>query len=190
MDLGDVAERTDEELMEGYVHGDVAAFDELFERYQGRIYGFFLRRTRSRERAEDLYQELFLRIHRARASYDPERRFSPWLFQIARRLLIDDLRRSAARPEIPVAEDGMHAAEPSLEPERIAATRERLGGVFDRLSDVEQRVLVGSKLEGRAYAELARELGKSVVAIKKLASRAMQRLRLEESDALASRASV
>ncbi len=186
----DVAQRSDEELMQGYIYGDVAAFEELFERYEGRIYGFFLCRTGSRERAEDLYQDLFLRIHRARASYDPERRFSPWLFQIARRLLIDDVRRSAARPEIRVADEGRRAVEPSLEPEQVASTREQLGGIFAQLSDLERRILVGSKLEGREYAELAGELGKSVAAIRKVASRAMQRLRLAELDTALSGGSI
>lgn len=77
---------SDEALMDRYARGDGAAFDELFARYQERAYAFFLWRVGSAEHAADLYQELFLRIHRARERYDPGRPFAPWFFQIARRL--------------------------------------------------------------------------------------------------------
>ena len=59
-------EEPDENLMARDAAGDAEAFDELFRRYEPRAYVFFLKRTGSPQRAEDLYQELFLRIHRAR----------------------------------------------------------------------------------------------------------------------------
>jgi len=76
-------QRSDETLMARYADGDARAFGELFRRYEPRAYASFLKRTASPERAQDLYQELFLRIHRARDRYDAERPFAPWLFQIA-----------------------------------------------------------------------------------------------------------
>ena len=89
-------ELRDETLMDRYVHGDTAAFDELFRRYERQAFAFFIRRTRSADRSEDLYQELFLRIHRARHTYDARRAFAPWFFQIAHHLLIDDVRTTGA----------------------------------------------------------------------------------------------
>ena len=65
--------------MERYVDGDSTAFDELFRRYEPRAFSYFLRRTGSPDRAQDLYQDLFLRIHRARDTYDSRRSFAPWL---------------------------------------------------------------------------------------------------------------
>ncbi len=97
----------DETLMERYVEGDAVAFDELFRRYERRAFAFFARRTRSADRAEDLYQELFLRIHRARHAYDPRRPFAPWLFQIAHHLLIDDKRRAFRNHEVPLDESAL-----------------------------------------------------------------------------------
>lgn len=70
-------ELSDETLMAAYRDGDAVAFEELFRRYESRAYGFFLKRTASPERAQDLYQELFLRVHRARDRYDPARPFCP-----------------------------------------------------------------------------------------------------------------
>ena len=85
---------SDETLMGRYVAGDSAAFNELFRRYERRAFAYFVKRTRSRERAQALYQELFLRLHRARDVYDSGRPFAPWFFQIAHHLLIDDERRA------------------------------------------------------------------------------------------------
>jgi RNA polymerase sigma-70 factor (ECF subfamily) len=175
------ADRCDEFLMALYAQGDGQAFDALFARYESRAYGFILRRIRSESRAADLYQELFLRIHRARASYDPSRPFAPWFFQIARRLVIDELRRCGRRQEEALEEERAPGfamdSSGEAEPERHAACHEQAQAVLGELSEVERYVLVSAKVEGRGYAELAAELGKSVVAIKKLASRAMQRLR-------------
>ena len=169
-------EVSDECLMKRYVEGDSAAFDQLFSRYEQRAYAFFLRRTHSEDRAEDLYQELFLRIHRSRSSYDPTRPFAPWFFRIAKRLLIDDVRRAFRSHEVSLLEAAPISVEAD-DPEQQVAQAEGTERVLDQLSAVERRVLVSAKVEGVGYAELARELGKSTDAVKKLASRAIQRLR-------------
>jgi RNA polymerase sigma-70 factor (ECF subfamily) len=161
--------------MARYADGDACAFDELFRRYEPRAYAFFLKRTASPERAQDLYQELFLRIHRARDRYDAERPFAPWLFQIAHRLWVDDQRRAYRSYEVPIGE-----REPLAErsgSEQQVGDREVLGQTLAALSREERYVLVSSKLEGVGYPELAAQLGKSVEAVRKLASRALQRLR-------------
>jgi RNA polymerase sigma-70 factor (ECF subfamily) len=161
--------------MAHYADGDAHAFDELFRRYEPRAYAFFLRRTGSPERAQDLYQELFLRIHRARDRYDAERRFAPWLFQIAHRLLVDDQRRAHRSHEVSIG-DREPPAELSCSEDQVG-DRELLGQALAALSRDERYVLVSSKLEGVGYPELAAQLGKSVEAVRKLASRAVQRLR-------------
>jgi RNA polymerase sigma-70 factor (ECF subfamily) len=171
--MGD--EVPDETLMARYVAGDARAFEELFRRYEPRAYAYFLKRTGSPERAEDLYQALFLRVHRARDSYDPGRSFSPWFFQIARRLLVDDCRRVFRTREIPIqnwdpptdVEDSAH---------RLVRW-ERVDRLLQQLSVEERYVLVGAKVGGVAYSDLAEDLGRSVVSVRKMASRAMRRLR-------------
>lgn len=161
--------------MRHYVDGDTAAFDEIFRRYEPRAFAFFLKRTRSRERARDLYQELFLRVHRARDRYDSARAFAPWFFQIAQHLLVDDQRRAYRSQEIPIGD-----REALLDASRVrddAMDREQVGQILEALSAEERYVLVSAKVEGLGYPELAAQLDKSVDAVKKLASRAMQRLR-------------
>lgn len=165
----------DEALMVLYVDGDAEAFDELFRRHESRAYAYFLKRTGSPDRARDLYQELFLRIHRGRDGYDPGRGFAPWFFQIAHRLLIDDQRRAHRRHEVPLDDGLPHGADPRGEQQ--AADRQEVLRVLGELSSEERYILVSAKVEGVGYGDLARELGKSAAAVKKAASRAMQRLR-------------
>ena len=161
--------------MARYAEGDAAAFEELFHRYEPRAYSYFLARIGSRERARDLYQDLFLRLHRARDDYDPTRPFTPWLFQIAHRLLVDDLRRAHRFHEVPLEDRELRCDRPGSD-EQIG-DRERLGRILDALSLEEREVLLAAKLEGVAYPELAARLGKSVDAVKKMLSRALLRLR-------------
>lgn len=166
---------TDESLMERYAAGDEAAFGTLFACYEQRAYGFFLKRTGSPERSQDLYQELFLRIHRARQRYDPSRPFAPWLFQIASRLLIDDQRRAFRRHEVAFGESEPAGEDPGGE--AALAGREEAARLLGVLSPEERHVIFSAKVGQVDYAELARQLDKSADAVRKMASRAMQRLR-------------
>lgn len=95
-DENDKIERlSDEELMSRYKLGEYPAFEELYRRHSGRVYGFILKRIRSRERAEELFQESFLRFHRNRSRYNDSLPFLPWLFTIARSAMIDGVRADA-----------------------------------------------------------------------------------------------
>ena len=168
-------EVSDEALMERYACGDVEAFDLLFRRYERRAYAFFLRRTGSPERAQDLYQELFLRIHRGRHRYDPSRPFTPWFFQIAHRLLVDDQRRAFRSHEVPI--EGREPRAETTASDAQLVGRELVERMLQSLSPEERYIVVSAKVEGVGYPELARHLGKSADAVKKMASRAIQKLR-------------
>ncbi len=170
---------SDETLMERYVNGDGAAFDEIFRRYERRAFTYFSRRTGSPDRSQDLYQELFLRVHRARHAYDAQRAFAPWFFQIAHRLLIDDARRAYRSHEVPLDDPAHHAA-PGDAPAEMAE-RDQLSRLLANLSE-DERYVLHAKAAGIAYTQVGVHLGKSVVAVKKMASRAMQRL---QQDAIA-----
>lgn len=80
--------------------GEAAAFDTLVGLYAGRIFGFLYRWTRSRTEAEDLMQEVFLRVVRMIKSYDHTGRFEPWLFRIAANLVRDRIRRLKRGPRM------------------------------------------------------------------------------------------
>lgn len=88
---------TDDELLAAYVAGDMAAFEELYGRYERPVFGFILRSVSNRETAEDLLQELFTRVVQAAAGWRGEAKFSTWLFVMARNLCRDHARRMVHR---------------------------------------------------------------------------------------------
>jgi RNA polymerase sigma-70 factor (ECF subfamily) len=171
----------DRELMDRYAHGDTRAFEELFQRYEGRAYGYFLRRSRSSDRARDLYQELFLRLHRFRERFDPRQEFAPWFFQIARRVWLDELRR-VHRESLSDQPASEFADEPVAE--RWLSAREEVGELLATLPAAHAQVAVATKLGGAGYAELSRQLGKSEAALKQVGARALRKLRAAKVRAL------
>jgi RNA polymerase sigma-70 factor (ECF subfamily) len=95
---------TDEELMESVAQGDPSALRELCARWERPLYRFLHRAAGGRD-TDDLYQETWLRVVRAARRFDPARRFSTWLFQIALNLARDLHRRGAAEPTDPALLD-------------------------------------------------------------------------------------
>ena len=110
-----------------------------------------------------------------RPTYEPGRPFAPWFFQIAHHLLIDVERRAYRCHEVPL--DGSSgSALFTIESDEIA-DREQVSHLLAGLSEAEREILIAAKLEGVGYAELAGQQGQTVVAVKKMVSRALQRAR-------------
>jgi len=85
----------DDQLMIRLQSGDARAFDELVERYQGQLIGFFFRNTRDVQFSEDLTQETLLRVYNQAWDYLPVGKFRAWMYRMARNLLIDNVRRQS-----------------------------------------------------------------------------------------------
>lgn len=172
----DPVEESDAELMDRYARGDLEAFDVLFGRYDRRAFAFLLRRTRCAERAADLHQELFLRIHRFRHHFDPAQQFAPWFFSVTRNVWHDDLRRRHRLPDAihDVSVDCLPAAD---DPERSARDRELAGQLLSALGPSQQALVIGSTVEGLSYPELSGQMGRSADSLKQAGSRALRRLR-------------
>lgn len=92
---------TDEQLLQGYVNGQSASFELLVRRHAQELHHFVLRFTGDSVGAEDVVQEAFLQVHTSAATFDPARRFKPWLFTIAANKARDYLRRLGRRREVP-----------------------------------------------------------------------------------------
>jgi RNA polymerase sigma-70 factor (ECF subfamily) len=98
-------DRTDEQLIAAYQHGDRDSFNQLVNRYQRELFHFLVRFLSDRAAAEDIFQETFLQIHQSAPTFDVQRRFRPWLFTIAANKARDLIRSNARRPTNP-----LHAA--------------------------------------------------------------------------------
>ncbi|WP_051303428.1 RNA polymerase sigma factor, partial [Psychromonas aquimarina] len=84
---------TDEELMQAYANGDLIAFNALYQRHKSRILGFIIKKLKNQNEAEDVFQQVFTKLHVARNNYRQEIPFLPWIFTITRNTLIDHIRK-------------------------------------------------------------------------------------------------
>jgi len=96
------AEVSDEQLLDQYRRGDKASFGVLVQRYQRELFHFLLRFLGNRASAEDVFQEAFLQVHQSADTFDPQRKFRPWLFTIAANKARDLRRAQARRPATPL----------------------------------------------------------------------------------------
>jgi RNA polymerase sigma-70 factor (ECF subfamily) len=168
--------------------GDSRAFSELERRYRPRVLGFFCRRVGDRSEAEDLSQEVFLRLYRARAGYEPRARFATWVYHITQNVARNALRSKRRRPTVrldPAAGDaglletlfsdrGEAPSRPLERDELAGVVRAAVAGLADR-----QRAAVElHQFEDRTYTEVAAELDMTPKAAKSLLYRARNQLRL------------
>jgi RNA polymerase sigma factor (sigma-70 family) len=169
--------RSDEELMSAYVSGDKAAFRLLFERYAPLLGRVLTRQLRSAHQADDLVQQTFLQLHRARHDFRPGARLKPWLFTIAQNLAREHFRRARRRPEAPLELDGR--ADPAVDPrgaDRSDAARV-LELALGQISPDQAQVIALHWLAGLSFAEVAEVVGVSVSAVKVRAHRGYAALR-------------
>ena len=174
---------TEERLMQAYVAGDRRAFERLFALVAPPIHGFFMRSFHSRAVADDLLQTTFLKVHRARDQYAQDRPLRPWLFAIAARVRVDELR-SKQRTVAHDAEVALQAEESSSSPSIVDADSERsnlalqVRAAIDELPEPQRVVLLLHRYQELSFAEIAEALGSTEGAVKVRASRAYAELRL------------
>lgn len=163
--------------MHAHARGDARALATLFDRYFERVLRLLQRDLAVAEEARDLVQQTFLQLHRARADYDPEQPFRPWLFTIALNLKREHLRSRARRPTVPI--DGSTAAllpAPLVSPERADAARAVRESIATLPSD-QRAVIELHWLDELSFGEVAHCLGITANAAKVRASRGYERLR-------------
>ncbi len=176
-------------LMLAFRAGDVAAFDQLFRRWSGPLLRYIDRMVRDLATAEELVQEVFIRVHRARERYSPDARFSTWLYRIATNLALNELRRPRHRSVHRSTDEGGAAplldraprTEDVVDARRLAAAAER---ALLELPEKQRAALCLTAVEGLSYAEVAEALEVTEKAVKSLVYRARSslaaRLRQEE----------
>jgi RNA polymerase sigma-70 factor (ECF subfamily) len=164
--------------MERYIDGDALAFDTLYQRIASKLFGYLLRLTRHRERAEDLLQITFTKVHRARGSYLRGAPVLPWMLAIARRSFFDERRAASSRTE-DLSHDGV-LPEPSADdgevPNDLAEALER---ALDHMPEGYREAIQLTKITGLSMAEAADVLGTTPTAVKLRVHRGYEQLRGE-----------
>jgi RNA polymerase sigma-70 factor, ECF subfamily len=186
--------RSDVQLMLDVKAGDERSFELLLQRYRTPLVNFLYRMVRAREEAEDLAQEVFLRVYRARKDYVPSAKFTTWLFRIATNLALNSVRdnrhqRMEISLDAPVtvdAEDGdekaMDIAEkhPNIEQHLVEeAQKNMIRHAIDKLPEKQRAAVLLHKYQELDYGDIAKILECSESALKSLLFRAYETLRVE-----------
>jgi len=178
----------DAALMFAFQRGEESAFAELVGRHRERVFRLACRYLGDDNAAEDLAQEAFLRVYRARHSWRPEAKFSTWLYRVTANACLNELRsrrtRRAVETTAPAGPGGgppPEGPDPKAEAPSEAVIREetaaRVREAVARLPDDQRLAVVLSKYEGLSYRELADAMERSVPAVKSLLVRARENLR-------------
>ncbi|ADG68648.1 RNA polymerase sigma factor, sigma-70 family [Planctopirus limnophila DSM 3776] len=181
----------DVQLMLRAKQGDDAAFSQLVAAYQDRLVGILHHLVQDQQTAEDLAQEVFLRIYRARESYVATARFSTWLFKVANNLASNSRRNKGRRKEISLAgnESGSMGSRPeeqlvveksALMPARQLDKAELQAAVraaMEQLNSRQRMAVLLHKFEGMSYADIAETMDLTQPAVKSLLARARENLR-------------
>lgn len=166
--------------MARYAVGDDGAFSELYDNVAPRLLAFLLRRTTDRSLAEDVLQQTFLQLHRARGTFAPGAPVLPWAVAIARRVLLDELRRASRRPAASsegVPERADPVAECGYQRVHVAELSARLHAEMAHLPPSQREAFELMRLDGLALSEAAAVCGTTVAALKSRSHRAYEALR-------------
>lgn len=171
----------DARLMLAFRDGDASAFDALYRRYGGPLLRHLERIVRRRAVAEELLQETFLRVHRARDRYEPQARFSTWLYTIATNLALNELRRPhVARPHRSTDEPFGDGTLPELSADRLSSedlaharrVGSAIGAALEAIPARQREALLRTAVDGESYAEIAVALDTTEKSVKALVHRA------------------
>jgi RNA polymerase sigma-70 factor (ECF subfamily) len=184
--------RSDVQLMLDVKAGDEASFELLLRKYRSPLLNFLYRMVRDKAVAEDLAQEVFLRVYRAREEYAPSAKFTTWMFRIATNLALNSVRDNRHRQmEISMDQPADSGEEysrtwevpdraPSVEQELVARSRaELILKAIHALPEKQRAAVLLHKYQELDYDEIARVLECSESALKSLLFRAYETLRVQ-----------
>ena len=165
--LAELRELEDTALVTAYLIGETRSFDVLVERYQTRLLNFVYRIVGDRERAEDLVQEVFVRVYRHLGRFDRSKKFSTWIYTIASNLAKNELRNRSRNPLVLFTsmtkgwedeERPLEFEDPSSRPDdlfRKRHVRELVESSVAQLPSHHREVFLLREIEGRSYEEIA-----------------------------------
>jgi RNA polymerase sigma-70 factor (ECF subfamily) len=180
---------TDAEVMLRVKAGDQSAFDYLVQKYRRPLVSFMYRMARNTAAAEDLAQEVFLRVYRSRQTYEASAKFTTWLYRIATNLAVNHARDTRhERPEVTVSLDEpdeetgttLDVADSSITAEEALVRRERMAairGKVEALPERQRQAVIMHKYQQMDYKQIADVLKLSESATKSLLFRAYETLR-------------
>lgn len=172
--------RTDLQLIEDCLAGQQEAFAELVARYKNLVYSIILRMTKDKEEANDLAQDVFLKMYKNLASYSSEFKFSTWTMRITSNHVID-FHRKKKQETVPLEDvSAVIAADTEDAPESVVLRREerdRIQRIVDDLPGMYKIPIVLYHQHGMSYQEIADEIGEPLSKVKNRIFRGRKLLR-------------
>ena len=171
---------TDEELMRAYAKGDLEAFRVLYQRHKARVLGFLVSRLKTKVDAEEVFQEVFIKLHSHRFNYQEDIPFLPWLFTIVKNASIDHIRKQKTRDKYfkVNSEEVENAIDERMEVLKISDMISELSS----LSTDQQKILSMKFNDNLSFAEIAEYMNVTQPNARKIVSRAIKKLRSLMSD--------
>ena len=174
----------DEMLVAQFQTGHLDAFDELMKRYKGQIYAYLLRSVKNYEDAEELTIEAFFKAYRALDTWQPQARFSTWLYKIAHNLAIDFHRSKSRRQTYSLDDEELSIDEPTAvdlwsNPEWEVEEKDRhrvIRDAIDQLSPKQKEVFMLNRYQGLQIKEITEVLGMAEGTVKIHLHRAVRKL--------------
>lgn len=178
---------TDVDLVEGYLAGDTRMFQLIVERYESRMVNFIQRSIGDRDRAQDLAQEVFIRVYRHMKRFDTTKKFSTWIYTIASNLAKNELRNRSRNPlvlfqTLTSSWDDDHRPlqfeDSSMRPDdlyRQRHLREMVEKAAAELPIHHREVFILREIEGKTYEEIAEITGTQLGTVKSRLNRARNR---------------
>lgn len=179
---------SDEELMTLYAtHGEERAFRELYERHKNRVWAYLRKRLKSSEEASEVFQRVFLKLHKTRALFNPQWPFLPWLFQICYHELVSFWRTEKKYQGLVSWEDWLtqnhnKTTEFSFPPQETRSPEAQVEQVmnsaaYQALSSREREVLASRFFDEKSFSDMAVALETSEANVRQILSRALRKLR-------------
>lgn len=157
--------------MQNYQAGNTVAFDFLFARHSGRVFGFLSNRISKKKEAEDLLQEVFFKLHRSKHLYNSTLPFSPWLFSITRSVLLDFAKKKNLEDSV----DTTHFDQ-MAQPESSSIEHD-MEEILSALPQAQSEALSLRVYEEKTFEEIALRLSTSPDNARQLVSRGIKKLR-------------
>jgi RNA polymerase sigma factor (sigma-70 family) len=167
-----LSDLTDEELMVLYQKNDQKSFNELFARYQGRVYGFVSKRVFDKNETKDILQNIFLKLHQSRNTYENKYPFSAWIFCLSKSVIIDYFRKKNSEQKKLITAEGANLDLVSSEIDHHFLEKSDLN--LNLLPDGQRKVLEFRYQQEMTFEEIAHLINKKPENIRQIISRSLR----------------
>ncbi|AGH95943.1 hypothetical protein A11Q_1727 [Pseudobdellovibrio exovorus JSS] len=167
-----INEMTDEQLMKLYQNGDEAAFQQLYSRHSSKIYGFIKKRIPNEAKVSEIYQEVFIKIHKSKHRYNDSFAVLPWIFTVTKSVLIDEVRKDKKIEGQHVMFEDVIASGPE-----VTASPIDTDSLLGQLPSQQQKALELRYVDDKTFNEIAATLNMSENNARQIISRGIRRLR-------------